>query len=180
MRGEYPALVSVWMVDGSLWKYMKAGKLDSRGAMSMVRLIMIERFYTYTTSFLPRSAGSQVDWLICTKWVPFMRTSNLYVVAFSTGGLNPFITLLKDNVLISPKRQALLTDFGISQMTGLTQGCTTDSLGGSVNWLAKELCTSQDKHTKETDVWAFGMTVYVRTFSFFQERCPLFSCNRNS
>lgn len=45
MRGKYPALVSVWMVDGSLWKYMRAGKLDRRGAMSMVWLIGFEHLY---------------------------------------------------------------------------------------------------------------------------------------
>ncbi len=32
-----PALVSIWMKDGSLWNYMKEGKLDTpRDAMSMV------------------------------------------------------------------------------------------------------------------------------------------------
>lgn len=36
---------------------------------------------------------------------------------------------------------------------------------GSIPWLAVEFLKEgevQYKHTKETDVWAFGMTIYVR------------------
>lgn len=36
---------------------------------------------------------------------------------------------------------------------------------GSTRWMAMELHTGmgeiEPKHTKETDVWAFGMTLYV-------------------
>lgn len=41
---------------------------------------------------------------------------------------------------------------------------TTDTLRGSFAWMSPEYLNEgplQYKHTKETDIWAFGMTVYV-------------------
>ena len=42
---------------------------------------------------------------------------------------------------------------------------TAEHIKGTVRWLAVEylkLGKLQNIHTKETDVWAFGMTIYVR------------------
>ena len=73
-----------------------------------------------------------------------------------------------DNVLLSPDGRALLTDFGVSRMDTLSAGYTTDSTRGSTRWQAYELFdigedgTKSPQHTVMTDIWAFGMTVYVR------------------
>ncbi len=69
--------------------------------------------------------------------------------------------------MVSPEGTALLTDFGISRMDALSAGYTTRSVGGSTRWQAFELLDIKNDgspaptHTKMTDVWAFGMTVYV-------------------
>ena len=63
----------------------------------------------------------------------------------------------------------LICDFGISRMTSYTQSfmnTTTDaSFKGSLYWAAPEFFkegVTGVQHSMETDVWAFGMTVYVR------------------
>ena len=46
---------------------------------------------------------------------------------------------------------------------------TSGSLKGSIPWLAIEFLKPgklQYRHTKETDVWAFGMTIYVSKHSY--------------
>ncbi len=78
---------------------------------------------------------------------------------------------LQDNVLVSPKKQALLTDFGISQMTSLSTVYSSDTVKGSGRWQAIEFFSFREEddppplHTIATDVWAFGMTIYVITSS---------------
>ncbi len=68
---------------------------------------------------------------------------------------------------MSSDKQALLTDFGISRMDTLSAGYTTLSVKGSTRWQAYEFFDIVDddhpapKHTVKTDIWAFGMTVYV-------------------
>jgi len=83
-----------------------------------------------------------------------------------------------DNILVSPVKQALLTDFGISRMDSLSTGYTSHSVRGSARWQAIEFFKLGDgpppEHTKYTDVWAFGMTVYElltkeRPFAFLKE-----------
>jgi len=84
--------------------------------------------------------------------------------------------LKSHNVLVSPEKQALLTDFGISRMESLSNGYGTKTLKGSARWQAKELFqifegTPPEQsilkqpvviptHTIATDIWAFGMTIY--------------------
>ncbi|THH09475.1 hypothetical protein EW145_g1994 [Phellinidium pouzarii] len=74
-----------------------------------------------------------------------------------------------DNVLVSSSGDAKICDFGISRAIDATQatlgGNTTRPGGpvGSIRWMAYELIAESEiytKHTKESDVWAFGMTVY--------------------
>ncbi len=70
-------------------------------------------------------------------------------------------------MLISPEKQALLTDFGVSRMDSLSAGYTTHSAKGSTRWQAYEFFdifeddSPAPQHTQKTDIWAFGMTVYV-------------------
>lgn len=44
----------------------------------------------------------------------------------------------------------------------LSGSSTTEKLKGSIRWMAYEFfADGQTEHTKETDIWAFGMTAYV-------------------
>ncbi|KLO18177.1 kinase-like protein [Schizopora paradoxa] len=69
------------------------------------------------------------------------------------------------NILVSPNKQPLLADFGLSRM--LVQSQVTSgsrSQAGTVRWTAKELILDIDdensKCNMSTDIWAFGMVIY--------------------
>ncbi len=56
----------------------------------------------------------------------------------------------------------MLADFGISHIMTSSVTSTTTGVGGSVRWMAVELLAMEaGKHTKQTDVWAYGMVIYV-------------------
>lgn len=63
----------------------------------------------------------------------------------------------------------MLSDFGISHMLSSTTAFmgTTGGLKGSVRWMAYEQLTgaAESVFSKEADVWAFGMTIYVSRIS---------------
>ena len=74
----------------------------------------------------------------------------------------------QDNILISESGIPQICDFGMSRLIVASQSSlwqtTADSLKGSIRWLAIEFLKPgklQYRHTKETDIWAFGMTIYV-------------------
>ena len=65
----------------------------------------------------------------------------------------------------------MLSDFGVSRLlvNSMTVAGTT-SLKGVMRWMAPELVLPSEGivsghrfHTKATDVWAFGLVIYVRT-----------------
>ncbi|EJD07112.1 kinase-like protein [Fomitiporia mediterranea MF3/22] len=73
--------------------------------------------------------------------------------------------LKADNVLISSHGEPLICDFGISKMLSASLTIAAASSGGmkgSLRWMAYELfdLSSNGQLTKESDIWAFGMTVY--------------------
>lgn len=76
--------------------------------------------------------------------------------------------VFQDNVLVGDSGEPLICDFGISRMLNSSlsiTGSSTGALRGSARWMAPELfdiMVGNACHTKETDVWAFGMTVFVR------------------
>ncbi len=84
----------------------------------------------------------------------------------------PQIDVAKDNVLISEQNETLLIDFGVSRSASQFPGdYDTDIPKGTARWRARELFLAPSdsersqyvgRCTKATDVWAFGMTVYVR------------------
>ena len=76
----------------------------------------------------------------------------------------------KDNVLVTRSGVARICDFGISRMIAASQpfGETNTNTGirGSVRWMSPELLfDGQAEHSMESDVWAFGMTIYVSPLS---------------
>ena len=81
---------------------------------------------------------------------------------------------IQDNVLVSADGQPQICDFGISTIlaTSTTFGATsshTYGTRGSLRWMAIEFFESVDTpilHSEKTDVWAFGMTAYVRLYPF--------------
>jgi serine/threonine protein kinase len=94
----------------------------------------------------------------------------------------------QDNILVSDDGVPKLTDFGVSRLLLNTATMTgTSNLKGSIRWMAPELVhveiddgddgdskpsgnteNRHEFHTKATDVWAFGMVVYVRSFHAFR------------
>ena len=77
----------------------------------------------------------------------------------------------QDNILISHDGLPVLSDFGISRLLINSVTITgTTSIKGNTRWMAPELLLPEEGvelehscHTKATDVWAFGMVVYVRS-----------------
>lgn len=73
----------------------------------------------------------------------------------------------QDNILMSDSFSPLLADFGISRlMTSSSSTSSTTGAKGSARWMAFELLSprmngASGKHTRESDVWAYGMVVYV-------------------
>ncbi|KLO08483.1 kinase-like protein [Schizopora paradoxa] len=72
-----------------------------------------------------------------------------------------------ENVLLSDSGEPLLADFGISRCVSSLTTTTTTSAKGSTRWMAVEFFLPSVEgddivveHTKETDVWAFGMVLF--------------------
>jgi len=142
MEGEYPSLVSEWMVKGSLRAYM--GSLKRIESSSMILDIACGLAYMHKRGAIHSDLKS-------------------------------------DNVLVTPDDRAVLTDFGASRMDSLSSGYSTSGcrVVGSMQWLAVEFFPLDDSpppaHTMETDVWAFGMTVYellVKNRPYYHIRNP--------
>ena len=73
----------------------------------------------------------------------------------------------------------VLSDFGISRLliNSVTIAGTT-SIKGNMRWMAPELLIPEEGvvlehscHTKATDVWAFGMVVYVCGETYRRDEC---------
>lgn len=67
----------------------------------------------------------------------------------------------QDNVVLSRDNVPMLMDFGISHIVEGTE-TATHADKGSIRWLAPELLSPEVAyHTKESDIWALGMTYLV-------------------
>ncbi|KLO14143.1 kinase-like protein [Schizopora paradoxa] len=136
MHGDFPALVSQWMVNGSVRNYME--KISNFSMLlHMVRGIAAGLLYLHDKDIIHSDLKS-------------------------------------DNILVSDAGEPLLADFGVSRIMHMTAdhapslSYTSTGIMGTSRWMAIELWQpSMDgeegdapSHTKETDVWAFGMVVY--------------------
>ena len=70
--------------------------------------------------------------------------------------------------------EAIICDFGTSRIIEASLELGRPSLRekGTVRWLAYELILGigSNEHSKETDIWAFGMTIYVSSRLHFLTR----------
>ena len=71
--------------------------------------------------------------------------------------------IFQDNILVSESGDARICDFGCSRMisASLSMANLSSSPKGTLRYLACELITGKTGYTRETDVWAFGMTIFV-------------------
>lgn len=67
-------------------------------------------------------------------------------------------------MLVSPDGRPLLTDFGLSRIAEASHTLPTISgASGTTRWMARELFGFDNpRPTPASDVWALGMTIYVR------------------
>ena len=79
--------------------------------------------------------------------------------------LNRFV---QDNVLMSNEGQPLICDFGLARVVpeSVSLSNSTNNMRGSIRWMAAEFFSYDDmkrvsRHSKTTDIWSFGATVYV-------------------
>ncbi|KZV83747.1 kinase-like protein [Exidia glandulosa HHB12029] len=66
------------------------------------------------------------------------------------------------NVLVSADKTARLCDFGFSWILAgdaLSFSDPSSTLKGTVRWMAPELVDDDAKHTKESDIWAYGCLI---------------------
>lgn len=81
---------------------------------------------------------------------------------------------LKDNILVTRLEEAVICDFGCSRIidASRTLGNLTTSIKGTEQYLAFEIIALRNqypKHSEKSDVWAFGMTVYVNDSTFYNQ-----------
>ena len=68
---------------------------------------------------------------------------------------------------MSNEGQPLICDFGLARIVPESVSLSnTTNRRGSTRWMAAEFFSADDQervseHSKETDVWSFGATVYV-------------------
>ncbi|KLO09382.1 kinase-like protein [Schizopora paradoxa] len=126
-----PNLVSEWMKRGTLIMYMKDRTLEENEMCSMVTGI---------------ASG-----------LNYIHTEHSMIHADLKGS----------NILVSDDYRPLLADFGLSfsSSSPSLEASTVHGQKGTQRWMAKELIVdsinnSHQKHSKMTDMWAFGMVIY--------------------
>ena len=85
----------------------------------------------------------------------------------ANSNLNPLM-LLKEKILVAADERAKIGGFGSARMEATDSMIETTPLHrrGTIQYWAPELKLLHGKtHSKETDIWAFGLTVDVRRAS---------------
>ncbi|TDL17329.1 kinase-like protein [Rickenella mellea] len=127
--GPYPALISEWMENGTVLEYLEKNKLADR--FQMIQGVASGLHYLHEHDVVHSD-------LKCA------------------------------NVVVSPQGVPLLMDFGLSRLLVISSVIkTTKEMGGTLRWMARECFTGSDDDTleerptiatKETDIWALGVT----------------------
>ena len=71
--------------------------------------------------------------------------------------------------MISSAGVPLLADFGLSHMLvslASINFSASSSFKGTVRWMAPELMVQDNRPTIQSDIWAFGMIIYVCELDF--------------
>ena len=75
---------------------------------------------------------------------------------------------IKGNILVDSSGIVKISNFGTSRINDNRTVAETKNTKGNVRWMAVELlmnsesgCEKYNVHTKQSNVWAFGMVVYV-------------------
>lgn len=89
--------------------------------------------------------------------------SDIKAVGRAASSFSTIADPLKDNILISSQGEAVIGDFGCARMShySLPVAKVSSTSKGTTAFCAPESLAS-GVYSKQTDVWAFGMTVYVR------------------
>ncbi|KAI5118218.1 hypothetical protein M0805_004706 [Coniferiporia weirii] len=130
LEGAYPSLISEWIENGTV------------------------------TNFLRDNPGTDIGIIVLgiANGLDYLHSQNVI-----------HSDLKADNVLIGRFGQPLICDFGISRMITSSQTFSVStayggSIRGSTRWMSIELFgidSDMDPiHTKASDIWAYGMTVY--------------------
>ncbi|KAL5512533.1 hypothetical protein ACEPAG_3186 [Sanghuangporus baumii] len=131
VRHGLPALISEFMDNGTILKYVQAHR-DS----NIMRMV-----------------------LGLAEGVSYLHNSKII-----------HSDIKSDNVLVSQLGEPLICDFGISRLIAASRmmaehglQAQSSTIRGSARWMSPELLLPSGEHavhSKETDIWAFGMTVY--------------------
>ena len=80
-----------------------------------------------------------------------------------------YLAFCQDNVVLSADKKALICDFGCARICETSLGLAefSSSKKGTNRFWAPEMVVSSENvsQTKATDIWALGMTIYVRSIS---------------
>ena len=99
----------------------------------------------------------------------YTATSKLFVLRTFAVRYLTHLHSYQDNVVIDLEGRALICDFGSARFyyNSLSIANVSSAVRGTLAYWAPELVsiTARTTNTKATDVWAFGMTVYVRLYT---------------
>ncbi|KLO07316.1 kinase-like protein [Schizopora paradoxa] len=141
---NYFAPVSKWIEGGTLWDLIERRR--NRNQLDGVQVSKIE-----SNRFDRREALLIINGIA--SGLAYMHEKGVIHSDVKSG-----------NVLISHENRPLLTDYGCSRIIEATRGYSTSMNMSSIPWKARELCQlkvgARVQTTEQTDVWAFGMTVY--------------------
>ena len=76
---------------------------------------------------------------------------------------------VKNNILIDSNFSARIADFGLTTVLrkySMSFSITTQTLKGTLQWMAPELFIDDPRPSKASDIYALGMVIYEVGFPF--------------